>query len=474
MKFKNFKKALALLMSVIVICTAFSFSAYAEDEKTESTTAGETTTSVSTEQAQKTLEQQRSELEKKLAQSEKKLKSFSGDAKETEEYIDALDEKIGYMNEELTVLDNQIATAQKKADELKKQIDPLQKELDKLEKDFSVYQKKFDKLQDDFQTTYDMYCMRLKAMYVSGNQSFVEALLTSNDISQFLSRYEMVKAVSKSDADLMREVDSKMKEILTQQDGLNEKKQQVNDAKSKLDEKKADYDKQQKTIESNQAEIAKTKVTLSEERAESDALLAKYTEQTQMYTEYRNEDQALIDKVDKEIDDLLGGLKSPEEITTVDTSNKDYKPSSSSSDKSELYSRSDAVLNLTYPAPSHYAVSQNFGHYRNGKAHTGIDFPCPTGSKIVAAQKGIVITVKRLNYSYGYYIMVYHGTDSRGRKIVTLYAHNSSILVSPGQTVKKGQTIARSGSTGNSTGPHCHFEMIVNGSKVNPKNYLAK
>ena len=95
MKFKNFKKALALLMSVIVICTAFSFSAYAEDEKTESTTAGETTTSVSTEQAQKTLEQQRSELEKKLAQSEKKLKSFSGDAKETEEYIDALDEKIG-------------------------------------------------------------------------------------------------------------------------------------------------------------------------------------------------------------------------------------------------------------------------------------------------------------------------------------------------------------------------------------------
>lgn len=474
MKFKNFKKIFALLMSLVIICSAFSLSAYADDAKTESTTAAETTTAVNTEQAQKTLENQRRELEKKLSESEKKLKSFSGDAKETEEYIDALDEKIGYMNEELTVLDNEITTAQAKADELKKQIDPLQKELEKLEKDFAVYQDKFDKLNDDFQSTYEMYCMRLKAMYVSGNQSFVEALLTSNDISQFLNRYEMIKAVSKSDADLMREVDSKMKEILNQQNGLNEKKQQVNEAKSKLDAKKADYDKQQKTIENNQAEIAKKKVTLSEERAESDALLAKYTEQTQMYTEYRNEDQALIDKVDKEIDALLDGLKSPEEITTVDTSNKKYKPSDSSSEKSELYSHSDAVLNLTYPAPSHYSVSQNFGHYRNGKAHTGIDFPCPTGSKIVAAQKGIVITVKRLDYSYGYYIMVYHGTDSRGRKIVTLYAHNSSILVSPGQTVKKGQTIAKSGSTGNSTGPHCHFEMIVDGSKVNPKNYLAK
>ncbi|MBR6392557.1 MAG: M23 family metallopeptidase, partial [Eubacterium sp.] len=105
--------------------------------------------------------------------------------------------------------------------------------------------------------------------------------------------------------------------------------------------------------------------------------------------------------------------------------------------------------------------------------HTGTDFPCPVGSKVVAAQKGIVITVKRLNYSYGYYVMVYHGTDAKGRKIVTLYAHNSSILVSVGQSVKKGQQIAKSGSTGNSTGPHCHFEVIIDGAKVNPKNYLG-
>ena len=68
--------------------------------------------------------------------------------------------------------------------------------------------------------------------------------------------------------------------------------------------------------------------------------------------------------------------------------------------------------------------------------------------------------------------MIYHGTDSQGRSVVTLYAHNSSILVSPGDTVKKGETIAKSGSTGNSTGPHCHFEVRVNGSRVNPNNYL--
>ena len=70
--------------------------------------------------------------------------------------------------------------------------------------------------------------------------------------------------------------------------------------------------------------------------------------------------------------------------------------------------------------------------------------------------------------------MIYHGTDALGRKVVTLYAHNSSINVSVGQSVKKGQKIASSGSTGNSTGPHCHFEVIIEGVKVNPKNYLSK
>lgn len=69
--------------------------------------------------------------------------------------------------------------------------------------------------------------------------------------------------------------------------------------------------------------------------------------------------------------------------------------------------------------------------------------------------------------------MIYHGTDAKGRKIVTLYAHNSTRLVSVGQTVKKGQVIAYAGSTGNSTGPHCHFEIRMDGTPVNPAYYLS-
>ncbi len=482
MKTKRTKKITAILLAFILLVSSAGISAFADEatSKKEETSASEhanepTTKKITKEEAQKELENQRKDLEKKLQESEKLLSGFKGDAKVTEEYINALDEKIGYINEELNVLDKQIAAAQKKIKTLNKQIKPLQKELNSLQKAYEEAKKEFDKLQDEFDKTYEAYCMRLKAVYISGGTSVLAALLTSKDLSQFINRIEMIRAISRSDAKLLKKVNAQMEQIITRQDGLNAKKAEVLKAKKEIKVKKDECEKQQQSVESKQQEIATKKISLAESRAQSDSLFAEYTAKTQMYTEFRNEDEALINSVNNEIDALISGLKSPDEVTTARAAEHDpSKVTTPDSNGSPLYSKSNAVLNLTYPTPGYYGVSQEFGHYRNGRAHTGIDFPLPTGSRIVAAQKGIVVKVQRLNYSYGYYIMVYHGTDANGRKIVTLYAHNSSILVSVGQSVKKGQQIARSGSTGNSTGPHCHFEVIISGSKVNPKNYLSK
>ena len=243
--------------------------------------------------------------------------------------------------------------------------------------------------------------------------------------------------------------------------------------KAELDSQKKELNAKQKTIEQNSNSIASKKASLATDRAESDRLLAELTAQNKQYTEFRNEDSALIEQVESEIQAVISGVKPPDEITTAVAGKTSQKVEAIDQSKSDVYSKSDAVLNMKYPVPGKHGISAGFPNYSSGKYHGGIDFPCATGSKVVAAQKGVVITVKRLNYSYGYYIMIYHGTDSQGRSVVTLYAHNSSILVSPGDTVKKGETIAKSGSTGNSTGPHCHFEVRLNGSRVNPKNYLS-
>ena len=121
---------------------------------------------------------------------------------------------------------------------------------------------------------------------------------------------------------------------------------------------------------------------------------------------------------------------------------------------------------LRYPTDSR-SISAGYPNYSSGRYHGGIDFPVSTGSNVYAAASGTVILVKYLNYSYGPYLIIDHGDG-----LSTLYAHNSQILVSVGDKVSAGQVVAKSGSTGNSTGPHCHFEVRVNGSQVNPLNYL--
>ncbi len=459
----------------MIICSV-NITAVAEESTTKENQeqVADTESNITVEEAQKTLEEQRAELEAKLKENQEKLDSFEENAKTTAEYIDALDEKIGYLNEELSLLDAEIESAQKNIELLEPEIKSLKDELKTLGDEYSSTQEELQQAEEIFQATYDVYCARLRAVYISGDDSVLSILLTSSDLSEFYYRYQMIKAISDNDTMLLQNVESEMNEIVTKQNGLEEQRNLLNEKKKELDVKQQEYETDKKTVESKQQEAAQKKVELSDKRAESDALFAKYSAETQMYTEFRNEDQELIDAVDKEIDDLLNGLISPDEIGEFKESDRDdYQQNIDYGDGSSLYSYSNAVLNLSYPIPGHKSVSASFGYYSNGKPHSGIDFPCPKGSKVVAAQKGIVITVKRLDYSYGYYVMIYHGTDAKGRKIVTLYAHNSSILVSVGQTVKKGEQIAKSGSTGNSTGPHCHFELIMDGKKVNPKYYLG-
>ncbi len=471
----RFVKILSILLA---LCVVFSSSAYALADEKESTTKPTTEVAdseLSVEEAEKNLVTQREELEKKLEESEKLLAQTEESARVTEEYINAFDEQIGYLNEELNLLDSEISHAQSKVDAIDNQVKSLKKDMNALQGKFDAANDELEKLDDKFNDTYEAYCLRLRAMYISGSDSLLAALLTSKDLSQFFARYQMIRAIARNDTKLLNEVKDSIKKINEIKDELDIEKKDLDKKKLQLDEKMTERKSEQSKIESKQSEVATKKIQISEKRAQSDALLAQYAQKTQMYGEFRNEDEALLESVNKEIDDLLAGLKAPEEVTTAvsTTGSGSSQDTNVGSTTGTLFSGSNAVLSMCYPVPGHYGVSAPFGYYSNGRPHSGTDFPCPTGSKVVAAQKGIVITVKRLDYSYGYYVMVYHGTDKKGRKIVTLYAHNSSILVYEGQTVTKGQQIAKSGSTGNSTGPHCHFEVIIDNVKVNAKNYLG-
>lgn len=481
-------KLLSLFMAVILVTGTFANTIAFAEEKADTVAASETTAETTTaassesttekqdtitkEEAQKTLEDQQAELQKNLEEAEKKLAQLEENSKGTAEYIDTLDQKIGYINEQLTILEEQNISIQADIDELMPAIEKNEQELDELSKELDKTKEELEQLEEKFQSVYDAYCIRLRVMYISGDFNILTALMTCKDISSLLTRYEMIRSVSKSDAELMQEVQKQTEQIITKKDGLDEQAAKYESTKATLDSQKESLQTKQKTIENNSEQIAAKKAILATDRAESDRMLAELTAKNKQYTEFRNEDSELIEAVENEIQALISGLKSPEEVTTAVASGK-HESSTPIITDSDVYSKSNAVLNMTYPIPGHTGISAGYPNYSSGQYHGGIDFPCPTGSKVVAAQKGIVITVKRLDYSYGYYVMIYHGTDAKGRSVVTLYAHNSSILVSVGDTVKKGQQIAKSGSTGNSTGPHCHFELRFDGTRVNPKNYLG-
>lgn len=481
-------KLLSLFMAVILVTGTFANTIAFAEEKADTVAASETTAETTTaassesttekqdtitkEEAQKTLEDQQAELQKNLEEAEKKLAQLEKNSKGTAEYIDTLDQKIGYINEQLTILEEQNTAIQADIDELMPTIEKNEQELDELSKELDKTKKELEQLEEKFQSVYDAYCIRLRVMYISGEFNILTALMTCKDISSLLTRYEMIRSVSKSDAELMQEVQEQTEQIISKKDGLDEQAAKYESTKATLDSQKESLQTKQKTIENNSEQIAAKKAILATDRAESDRMLAELTAKNKQYTEFRNEDSELIEAVENEIQALISGLKSPEEVTTAVASGN-HESSTPIITDSDVYSKSNAVLNMTYPIPGHTSISAGYPNYSSGQYHGGIDFPCPTGSKVVAAQKGIVITVKRLDYSYGYYVMIYHGTDAKGRSVVTLYAHNSSILVSVGDTVKKGQQIAKSGSTGNSTGPHCHFELRFDGTRVNPKNYLG-
>ena len=138
----------------------------------------------------------------------------------------------------------------------------------------------------------------------------------------------------------------------------------------------------------------------------------------------------------------------------------------------EVSSSSNAVIsNGSWPVPGYSRVSSPFGYRIHPvlgvkKLHTGIDIPAPTGTPAVAVANGTVI-YSGVQGTYGNTVMIKHDNG-----LVSLYAHNSSLVVRVGDKVKKGQVVSKIGSTGRSTGPHLHFEIRVNGTAQNPLSYL--
>ena len=433
--------------------------------------------SQSDEYAGMTAEEKQAAIEQKIKELDSKLSSLGKESKETEEYINALDEKISYLKKQLEYSENKIDSSKKKINDLQQQYKDNEAQIAELTTDVANLEVKNAQLEQTFSQSLTLYYQRIRAIYVSGETSTIAMLLTSPDISTLLTRYEMIKRVSKCDKELLQSVQSQASEL----------------SKTKLE-----MQDKQSTLQNDQVVLKTTQQNLTTSISTLETQQQDYSQKQDAYqsqkSEYRNQDQAELNAVNAEIAKAAEAYKKKLEAekkkttttkattTTTKKSDEGSNGDTPSTTKHTTTAQEDnsGRLRMTYPVPSQTRITCGYHGYAG---HTGVDFSCAANSKVVAAESGIVIISKDLTNSdgtyrsYGRYIVIMHDkTDSAGNYVYTLYAHNNSRLVSAGQEVKKGQQIAWSGTTGNSTGPHCHFEVRTPSANyndcVNPTFYL--
>lgn len=453
------------------------------------------------EYAGMTAEEKQAAIEQKIKELDSKLSSLGKESKETKEYIDALDEKISYLKKQLDYSENKIEASKKKINDLQQQYKDNEAQIAELTTDVANLEAQNAQLEQTFSQSLALYYQRIRAIYVSGETSTIAMLLTCPDISTLLTRYEMIKRVSKCDKELLQSVQSQATELSKTRLEMQDKQTTLQNDQVVLKTTQQNLTTSISTLETQQEDYSKKQDAYQTQKSESDKLLKQLDEQKQTYSEYRNQDQAELDAVNAEIAKAAEAyqkkLEAEKKKTT--TTKATSKATTTTTKKSDEGGNGGATtttkhttttteednsdrLKMTYPVPSQTKITCGYGS-AGYAGHTGVDFSCAANSKVVAAESGYVIVSKDLTNSdgtyrsYGRYIVIMHDKkDSAGNYVYTLYAHNNSRLVSEGQYVKKGQQIAWSGSTGNSTGPHCHFEVrtpTANYSDcVNPTFYL--
>jgi murein DD-endopeptidase MepM/ murein hydrolase activator NlpD len=343
-----------------------------------------------------------------------------------QDQLNDVNDKLNQTHSQLTAgqkkekqLSGQIRQLELKINASQKEIDQLSGNIGKTEQEIDVVKQNLEVAEQDMKNQNESLQARLRAMYKNGDVSMVQILLGSDDITDFMSNMDMVQKIFDNDVEIL-------KTLQEQHDKIAKQKQDLENLQARLESEKKEQSDKQNSLEASQGEVE----TLKAQVASDNATLAA------------QEDELLkeADRLKAEIRKLQGD---------------------------QAY----AGGTFCWPSATSTRVTSEFGNrfhpiLKVYKMHTGIDIGAKAGTDVRAANSGTVIKAG-WNNSYGNVVMIDHGGG-----IVTLYAHNSKLLVKTGDVVAKGQTIALVGSTGNSTGPHIHFEVRVNGEYKNPRDWL--
>lgn len=407
-------------------------------------------TTVSAEDSISDLEQQLQQLEQENQKYQKILDDTKSDIAEKEEYKSALVSKV-------QVLDEKIAVTREKISSLNDDIKEKQ----------DAYDKGLSEVEDQF----DALANRLRILYMSGNATDLEIIFGAKDFSDLIDKMELVKSLANSDKELISEIQTKLDELSTKKESLEADKKDLETQQASL---KSDQDEFNKLISDNDDILKNLYASNSEAQHSLESAALQSDEIEAKISEYYAAQKAAAEQAAK---------ASQSSSSSGSSSSSSSSSSSGSSSSGSSNSGSSSVIvpsgsGFAWPTPGFTYLSSPWREDRETYNHGGIDIAGAgiMGTPVVAAADGTVIASNSScthnwgkSYScgcgggYGNYVMISHA----GGKM-TVYGHLTSLTVSTGQSVSRGQIIGYVGSTGNSTGPHLHYECRLNGVRYNP------
>ena len=445
MKNNSFKRFLSLALSLVLVLSGVLF-------------CGVSASDLSSEDQEKVdeLKQKKEDLNALIEANQKKIDELKESKSPIEDYASELSSQIDNYQSQIDILMEEIAALETQKAGIEKQIADLDKDISKLNEDITKNELEIAELQNEIDEIYKKFKERLCEIYVNGTLSDLELLLDCDDVNDFatyLIMIEISQRRAKSDEKIVDDLNQDIAKI-------DEMMAQLNAMIADLEVKKQEHQTQVDALNANEQSIEADKTTLEASQGELQNLkdeafsqiaeLDKQSEAAAKLIEEYEEEQAAIER---EIDALINSRAAKSANVVVNPGGFIWP-----------LQYSDAYISSSYG----YRYDPISGVY---KLHGGTDTCCWSGTygkEVVASAAGTVIIASYMSGGYGYYVAIDHGGG-----IVTLYAHNSELNVSEGDYVNQGDVIAYAGSTGYATGAHCHFEVRINGERVDATDYAS-
>lgn len=388
-----------------------------------------------------------SEYEEKIDEAQGKIDALKGDISQVQEYIEELDKQVAMYQEQIDVYNGQIGAYQDTIDDYEAQNEELEAKIEELNKQIDECNAQIDKMNAQIDDKYDELKELIRTNYINGETSAIEVLLLSDDFSDYLTKVQFVSSLADYEKGLIDGINDDIAKIDATLAQIDKDKATIREIQADIDAKIKEIEKLQDAVEENKSKVQANQDIIQAKVDENSNYLTSLNNESAEYKAMIEEYEAAIAQFDRQIQQML--------------------QSNGSSGSGTLTNSSGLICPLQY---SGVYVSSPFYRNSDGSYHGALDlctYGGTYGKNISAAESGKVITAS-YHWSYGNYVVIDHGNG-----LSTLYAHCSSLAVSSGQSVSKGQTIAYVGSTGNSQGPHLHFEVRINGSRVNPAGYIS-